>query len=433
MTIGFFIWISSLMTGNLRFDDSPEQTTMTANFCFEVIGVGLDPDQRHLLIEWQDSHHSVFPYIWLRHERFFPLMGRPEQRQDSEFSLPEDPASLAIESTRIDHEHLMIDWAHDGSVTRHSLPFLRENCLSAEARQQRHPRPRLWDARRAQAFPWFEGSDFEEPYRRLELLLHLRDYGIALVRNLSDQPGTVEVIARHVGPVRNTHFGSLFDIRSLPEDQQGTGANIGATSCNAIAPHADEGWRHAPPGISLMHCLRADPSGGGVSVFVDGIAAAETLRTSDPEAFQFLSSVPLSFAAERNPRERFRSHARVIATDREGVVRGIRINDRTQSQPDLDVEMIEPAYHALRKLYAIILSLENNFEHLLQPGEMVIFDNHRVLHARRSFDPTAGERWIQQLSIDREEFQNLFRQLAESCDRDDLSAWDQDAGALSQD
>ncbi len=63
---------------------------------------------------------------------------------------------------------------------------------------------------------------------------------------------------------------------------------------------------------------------------------------------------------------------------------------------------------------------------------MALFDNHRVLHARRSFDPTTGERWIQQLSVDREEFQNRFRQLAESCARDDLSAWEPDAGALSQ-
>jgi len=160
--------------------------------------------------------------------------------------------------------------------------------------------------------------------------------------------------------------------------------------------------------------------------------AAETLRGSAPEAFEFLSSVPLTFAAERNPQERFRARARVIATDCDGVVRGIRVNDRTQSQPDLDVEQVEPAYRALRKLYEIILAPENNFEHLLQPGEMALFDNHRVLHARRCFDPTAGERWIQQVSVDREEFHNRFRQLAESCDHDELSAWEPDAGALSQ-
>ena len=405
---------------------------MSANLHFATGNVNFDQAQRRLLIDWQDAHHSAFPYIWLRHEQFFPLMGRPEQRQDSEFCLPEDPASLEIESISIEPGHLIIDWAHDGSTTRHSLTFLRDNCLLAKARRQRHPRPRLWNAGQAQAFPWFDASDFEHRQRRLELLLQLRDYGIAMVKNLPDRPGTVESIARYVGPLRNTHFGTLFDIRSLPEDQQGTGANIGATSSNAIAPHTDEGWRHGPPGISLMHCLRTNPSGGGVSVFVDGIAAAETLRGSAPEAFEFLSSVPLTFAAERNPQERFRARARVIATDCDGVVRGIRVNDRTQSQPDLDVEQVEPAYRALRKLYEIILAPENNFEHLLQPGEMALFDNHRVLHARRCFDPTAGERWIQQVSVDREEFHNRFRQLAESCDRDELSAWEPDAGALSQ-
>jgi gamma-butyrobetaine dioxygenase len=359
-------------------------------------------------------------------------MGRPEQRQDSEFRLPEDPASLSIVSTAVEQDTLIIKWAHDDSSTRHSLPVLRDLCLSSEARHQRHPKPVQWDSKMAQEFPWFDSSDFEHPEQRLELLLQLRDYGIALVKNLPVETGTVADIAAYLGPLRNTHFGTLFDIRSLPSDQRGTGANIGATSSNAIAPHADEGWRHGPPGISLMHCLRADPSGGGVSVFVDGIAAAEALRDTDPEAFEFLALVPLSFAAERNPQERFRARARVIATDCDGVVRGIRVNDRTQSKPDLEIGQIEPAYRALRKLYEIIMAPENSFEHLLQPGEMVLFDNHRVLHARRSFNPTAGERWIQQVSVDREEYQNMFRQLAESCGRFDLSAWDPDAGALSQ-
>jgi gamma-butyrobetaine dioxygenase len=398
----------------------------------EATRLSYDQEQRLLLIDWQDGRHSAYPYIWLRHEQFFPLMGRPDQRQDSEFRLPEDPASLSIESTAVEQDSLIIKWTHDDSSTRHSLSALRDQCLSSEARQQRHPKPVLWDAKKAQEFPWFDGSDFEHAKRRLELLLQLRDYGIALVRNLPVETGTVADIAAYLGPLRNTHFGTLFDIRSLPEDQRGTGANIGATSSNAIAPHADEGWRHSPPGISLMHCLRADPGGGGVSVFVDGIAAAETLRSTDPEAFEFLARVPLSFAAERNPQERFRARARVIAIDFEGVVRGIRVNDRTQSKPDLEIDQIEPAYRALGKLYEIIMAPENNFEHLLQPGEMVLFDNHRVLHARRSFDPAAGERWLQQVSVDREEFHNRFRQLAESCGRFDLSAWDPDAGALSQ-
>jgi hypothetical protein len=207
MPIGFFAWKSIAFVGNLGSDRSPDRK-MSTNLDFEVTGASFDQAQRQLLIDWQDGQRSVFPYIWLRHEQFFPLMGRPEQRQDSEFSLPEDPHSLAIESTSVERDYLVIDWAHDGSVTRHSLTFLHDNCLSAEARRRRHPRPRLWNASQALAFRWFDASDFEDPPRRLELLLQLRDYGIALVKNLPDQPGTVESIAGHVGPVRNTHFGT---------------------------------------------------------------------------------------------------------------------------------------------------------------------------------------------------------------------------------
>ncbi|MCP4877452.1 MAG: hypothetical protein GY896_18480 [Gammaproteobacteria bacterium] len=78
------------------------------------------------------------------------------------------------------------------------------------------------------------------------------------------------------------------------------------------------------------------------------------------------------------------------------------------------------------------LAPERIFERQLLPGELAAFDNHRVLHGHRAFDPTAAERWLQQLSVDREEFHNLLRQLAEKESRYDLSHWDQDAGALSQ-
>jgi gamma-butyrobetaine dioxygenase len=182
----------------------------------------------------------------------------------------------------------------------------------------------------------------------------------------------------------------------------------------------------------LFHCLKPDPSGGGASLFVDGIAAAEALRESDPDAFAFLTTTPLLWAAERNPEERFRTRGRFIATDSQGVVRGVRVTDRTLPPLDLPEDGIEPAYRALRAFSAALYASERIFERLLQSGDMVAFDNHRVLHARRSFNPEAGERHIQQVSIDREEFHNVFRQLAERLGRFDLTNWEPDAGALSQ-
>jgi len=80
-------------------------------------------------------------------------------------------------------------------------------------------------------------------------------------------------------------------------------------------------------------------------------------------------------------------------------------------------------YFGCQKIYACI------------DNELELFDAKKdnILTAeKRLFDSTAGEQWIQQLSVDHKEFHNLFRQLAESQNRYDLSYWEPDMGLLSQ-
>lgn len=391
-----------------------------------------DQDNRSLVIVWCDGHTSRFPFIWLRHAMSFPALGRPEQATDAWCLLPEQPDEAIIGSLKSDDCSIEIHWSHDGSTTRHELIWLRDNCLSEASRCARQPKPRLWNGADAQGFRWFDVSELSDPTERLALFQSLRRHGLSFVRNVPTEPGHIMELANHFGPVRQTHHGSLFNIRSLPVDKTGAGENIGATAANAQAPHTDEGFRHCPLGIMLFHCLKPDPSGGGASLFADGIAAAEALRQRNPEAFDFLTATPIVWAAERNPKERFRTRGKVIATDSQGVVRGVRIADRTLPPIDLPEDKIELAYRALRAFSKELYDPERICEKRLRPGDMAIFDNHRVLHARRAFNPDAGERHLQQVSIDREEFQSVFRQLAEEVGRCDLANWEPDAGVLSQ-
>lgn len=404
---------------------------MNSSTNYQINKINFDEKIKRVKVHWQDGHKSQFPYIWLRHKMFFPAMGRPGQG-DLEYLIPEKSEILRIKSITQNEDAISIEWQHDRSITDHKLKFLRDNCLTKNASNKRQLTPKLWDADDSKHFSWFDVSELENPEMRMEVYLHLRDFGIALVKNISVVPGTVEQLTSFFGPARNTHFGTLFDIRSLPQDNTGTGKNIGATASNTQALHTDEGWRHGPPGISLFHCLKSHRDGGGASFFVDGIAAATILQKSSPVSFEILSSVALLTVAERNLVERFRSRGRLIALDTSGTIRGVRISDRNFPEVDLPENQIEPVYNAIREFLEILYAPNRIFEHQLQPGEMVIFDNHRVLHARRSFDPNSGERWLQQLSIDREEFHNQFRQLAESLGRMDLAQWEPDAGALSQ-
>ena len=49
---------------------------------------------------------------------------------------------------------------------------------------------------------------------------------------------------------------------------------------------------------------------------------------------------------------------------------------------------------------------------LLAPGDLLVIDNHRVLHGREAFDAAAGERHIQCCNVERDDFHNNYRRLA---------------------
>ena len=344
----------------------------------------------------------------------------------------ENPEISTLDRYECDGDMLRLHWSHDQSTTEHDLGTLRNMCLSPEAQRARRALPKGWVKADAEAFPWFGPEDLTEPEKRLNMFRQLRDYGIVLFRDMGSEPCTLPDIARRFGPIRRTHFGELFNVRSKPEDTRGTGAGIGATASNAQAPHVDEDFRDNVPGISFFHCLKAAKGGGGASIYIDGYAAAERLRAKNPEAFAFLAQTPLLSVAARNPNERFRSRSRAIAVDDDGIVRGVAMSDRMLPPLMLPVDLIEPAYKALAAFQREIYNYSFALERILQPGECAVFDNHRVLHTRRSFDPQAGERWLQQVSVDRDEFANTLQCLALELGQDFDAEIEQDAGLLTQ-
>ena len=46
------------------------------------------------------------------------------------------------------------------------------------------------------------------------------------------------------------------------------------------------------------------------------------------------------------------------------------------------------------------------------PDDLLIIDNHRVLHGREAFDPAVGERHIRCCGVERDDFYNNYRREA---------------------
>jgi gamma-butyrobetaine dioxygenase len=204
--------------------------------------------------------------------------------------------------------------------------------------------------------------------------------------------------------MRSTNFGGRFDVRSVPNPNNAAYTAIG------LELHTDlPNWRQ-PPDIQLLYCLENDAE-GGESSFADGFAAAEILRAEKPDAFRVLSETPIDFRFQDDGHD-IAVREPVIDLDAEGRPREIRFNNWIRDTLSLPLDRIEAWYDAYRAFWQILRRPEGRVELTLAPGQMVAFDNRRVLHGRNAFDPNTGKRHLQGTYLDLDMLQSHLRVLS---------------------
>jgi gamma-butyrobetaine dioxygenase len=205
--------------------------------------------------------------------------------------------------------------------------------------------------------------------------------GFTLLRGVPVTSGTVLRVAGTFGFVRETNYGKLFDVRVVADPD-----NLAFTS-RAIPPHTDNPYRDPIPTLQLLHCLR-DASLGGDTGLVDGFAAAAALRREDPASFAVLTTTLWPFGYTDKETD-LRATAPLIALTPDGRITAVRLNNRSMGPLRLPYEEAEAAYAAYRAWAALLARPEFLLTMGLAPGDCLIFDNTRVLHARTAFAPPA--------------------------------------------
>jgi gamma-butyrobetaine dioxygenase len=215
--------------------------------------------------------------------------------------------------------------------------------------------------------------------------------GFVLLSNVPATPGMVLEVAASMGFVRETNYGRLFDVQATVDP-----ANLAFTAL-AIAPHTDNPYRDPVPTVQLLHCL-ASAAEGGDSCLVDGFRAAGLLRAEDPAAFATLSSTPVTFRYADKSAD-LQATMPMIGLDPRGRIREVRFNNRSLRPLRPPAGTPEPgaadAFYLAYRAFAELLSRpELMLTFRLEPGDCVVFDNTRVLHARTAFT-AAGRRHLQ--------------------------------------
>ncbi|MCU4654128.1 TauD/TfdA family dioxygenase [Roseibacterium sp. SDUM158016] len=363
-------------------------TTFTIELGRDALGLG-----------WPDGGRRDYPYIWLRDND--PAAFHPDTQERVGDLLSVDPNTRAA-SASLGDGGLEVAWS-DGARSCYALDWL---ALHGPG----YPAP---DAADLPHVSW--RGDLAVPRHDAvaiatedaALLAWLRDtviFGLTIVGGVAAEPGAGLALAERIGFLRRTNFGIDFDVVSKPDPN-----NLAYTAL-ALPLHTDLANQELPPGYQFLHCIANDAEGGG-SVFADGVAMAEALRQTDPDAFDMLARVPIPFRFHDRDHD-IRVHRPVINLTHGGEVHEIKWNAHLAGIFDMPAEIMPDYYRAYRAFMALTRDPGFQVRLRLAAGDMAVFDNRRVLHGRDAFDPSTGGRRLQGCYVDRGEVLSRLRVLA---------------------
>ncbi len=209
-------------------------------------------------------------------------------------------------------------------------------------------------------------------------------HGFSHVAGLGSAEGEVLRFAATLGFVRETNYGQLFDVRTIPSPNNLAYSPVG------LPLHTDNPYRDPTPSVQVLHCLKPAHAGGATRLS-DGVAAGEWLRENHPDDFELLCSTPVDFRF-RDDEVDLRATRSVISLRANGSIGQVAFNNRSLVTPQTT------RFATALGRFSDRLDFEA-IELTLKSGEAIVFDNRRVLHARTGFDPSSG-RHLQGCYID---------------------------------
>jgi gamma-butyrobetaine dioxygenase len=330
-----------------------------------------------------------FPAVWLRDNCRCPSC-RDDRSGQKLFGIIDLSPDVAVRRVERTDTTVTVWFAPDDHRSEFDAAWLDAQLRPGDGDGRTEADKQLWAARDLTArvpsaeWPAYLGDDSE----RLRALRAVQTLGFVILRSTPIEAGTVLQVAETFGHVRSTNYGDLFDVRV-----EADASNLAFTGL-AISPHTDNPYRDPVPTMQLLHCL-SNAVDGGESGLVDGFMAASILRVESPPAFGVLTTTPVPFAWSGGAAS-LRAERPLIDVDGRGRIREVRFNNRSMQPLRLPYDDLAVFYEAYRAFAEIVSRPDLLLTFRLEPGDCLIFDNVRLLHARTAFrDTAAGSRHLQ--------------------------------------
>ncbi|KAG6874012.1 hypothetical protein C0995_007969 [Termitomyces sp. Mi166 len=299
------------------------------------------------------------------------------------------------------NDGIAIEWA-DGHKSHFTISFLeRHSSPTRLAAFHKEVVKEPWNNRIITQIRDLSVSygSLKTPEGLLAALNQITRYGLLFVKDVphietSHETCELPTLAEMFGHIRTTFYGRLWDVMNVRNSK-----NVAYTNLD-LGLHMDLLYLEHPPRYQLLHCLRNRVE-GGQSIFVDAIHCASLLRYTHPSEFNILTTTPVAFQYINDGHHLYHEHPTIeLANSTTGTAPTIsHINYSPPFQAPLPLSTPDSFYPALRRFDEVLDNPANTYRYTLQEGDVVIFDNRRVLHSRTAFHDRHGKegetnRWL---------------------------------------
>jgi len=328
-----------------------------------------------------------FHALWLRDACACPVCRRPETNERLL-----DPTSLSLDvsvrSAQVGADgsnvSLEFDDGHHVTLTADFLaglaPSMRDRSSDPMGRRT------TWPSEIGSANPVlsFDRDRLRDDSGRRAMVNTLWEVGAVVIRAVEPTEDGLLDTAGLIGQVLPSNYGSTWSIEAT------TTPESAVDSERDLHVHTDLPYRRSPPGVQLIMAVVVDV-GGGASTVVDGFSMAERLRADHPNAWRLLTTVAFDYPYRR-PGVDLRWDAPLISLDHHGAYECVRRAPDLVGSPVVAADDTPALYQAMRVWTNLVEDPANQAQVRLEPGEVLVFDNHRMLHGRTGFELGASGR-----------------------------------------
>lgn len=318
-------------------------------------------------------------------------VSRNENNGQRLFSIIDIRKDLYIEEVTQDSEgNVCILFQPENHLSVFSQDWLRKNCydLNNHFDDRSEKNKKLWQKNTFNdGVPKISYNYFHQNNEgKLQVLCSIRDMGFCIIKDAPTKEGQVLEVIKELGFTRETNYGKLFEVRTEVNPNNLAYTNMG------LGSHTDNPYRDPVPTVQLLHCIESSTEGGD-SVLVDGFNAAKILRQESSDNFLTLTKNWINFRFTDEETD-LRSRVPMIEVNDNNEVIKVRYNNRSIDTINLPAVKIRSFYSAYRHWGEVIERDQLKITFQLLPGEIILFDNTRVMHARTAFSKK-GKRHLQ--------------------------------------